>query len=263
MIKTFFCFPYNAKYKILYTNYKDFNLLLFKSLRNKVTRRNTWRVRLRQFKLIDIIIRKFTKIKIKVPDSNIRLVYYNGKKYVCFQYKGDLPCKVYHINGEGTIIRKENFKGYPIVSKYKVEEVKKDLIFKFLNNHWQKLKMQNRNMIVVDNLHGDLTHFNVLVNESKIQTIDKKSIFNSILFDHFYFYSYLLQAFEDYRSINKDKTIQIKEILDSIYKKIFYNEDKVFLKKALNAINLEDAVGLRSCQRKEKYFNIFYNLILN
>ncbi|MCG8607989.1 hypothetical protein MJD09_23760 [bacterium] len=222
-----------------------------------MSKKNSWRVRIRKFGVVDFIARVFLKIDIEIPDENIKIVYDSGKKLVCFKFTGNQPQLVYHVDRSGETTQ-EKFWGYPIITDYKYEHINFNLVFHVLNDHWRDIKRNSPKKVVTDFLHGDLTHFNILVDNDDVQLIDQEKISNSVLFDHFYFYSYFLEALERNVVVSEIELRKIKDKLDDIYTKIFQREDSDFLLLALNKVILEDAMGL---QGKEKYYQIFRSLI--
>jgi len=102
--------------------------------------------------------------------------------------------------------QKEPFIGYQIIHEYTLTEfnLKFGLIKDVLKRHWESV---NKDSFTI---HGDLTHFNVLINgEGEECLIDAKDSNHSKLFDFFYFYSYLKQSVERCQGISKVDKLEI------------------------------------------------------
>ena len=147
--------------------------------------------------------------------------------------------------------RKNDFLGYQLISEYTVNEFnqKRNLIFKALKIHWNAV---SKDLL---NIHGDLTHFNILYNEQgKLLFIDKKSINHSKLYDFFYFYSYYKQCTSNCTTLsNSDKKLIIND-LRCIIKNICIYESDEKLRMDYSNMNIPEVHALKNTLSSKKDF---------
>ena len=112
-------------------------------------------------------------------------------KSVVFELDGERAVAVWKRgNGEW---QREAMLGYPLIEAYTPEHLHAALptIAKALHTHWEAL-LEGSTPV-----HGDLTHFNILSDDhGGLHFIDAKPGEDNLLFDLFYFRSYLMQALE-------------------------------------------------------------------
>ncbi|PQJ79045.1 hypothetical protein [Polaribacter porphyrae] len=255
--KSFFCYPKNQNISILYDDVHQLNTRLFKALSLQVSAKEGILLRFRKTNLghyLSTLLDK-TKLKFQLPEvTNIHLGYKSGNKVVFFCFdEHENPIKVLQKIPEEDFIE-HNFLGYSIIEKYSKNEYLKKRVFlkSALKKRWQELKDNKK-------VHGDFTHFNILVSSRKeISFIDDKKVTNSILFDFFYFYSYYLQCLQKCKTINEQDVLTIKNDLQILIKEICVSKD---LEHNLKQINSKDAVGLTGIN-KENMKVEFLNFML-
>ena len=242
----FYCYPKNQDICILYTDVSQLKTKLFKALSLQVSAKEGFLLRFRKTKLGHNLAKQLKpdKIKFETPNNtNLKIAYKNKDKVVFFNFDEQANCF--------EVIRKETtktfinapFLGYSIIEAYSKKEYfkKRDFLIEALKQRWKEVNLDT-------SLHGDFTHFNVLISDKKnIHFIDKKQVVNSILFDHFYFYSYYIQCLEKCQTISVTDVSAIKKDLQNCIKEICVLDD---VELFLNQINTEDAIGLVVSERE-------------
>ena len=253
----FFCYPKNKDLCILYVDKQLLKSRLFKALSLQISPKEGFLLRFRKTNFGHQLgkLNKNDILKIEVPQNkNIKIGYKNNNKIIFFEFdKNDNPIKILKKNESETFTEFE-FLGYSIIENYTKKEYhkKRSFIKQALEKRWQEITESKI-------LHGDFTHFNVLLSqENKIHFIDAKKVENSVLFDHFYFYSYFIQCLEKCQTISTKEVLEIKIDLQNIISSIL---DTNVIKEILNTIKIEDAVGLIPSERKNK-FTEFSNFLL-
>ena len=90
-------------------------------------------------------------------------------------------------------------------------------------------------------VHGDLTHFNILVNDNlNISFIDQKTHENSPLFDFFYFNAYLKSSINRNSVLTFKDKLKLEQIVNEIIYAVCDYSDKKKLDKDLSAIYIPD-----------------------
>ena len=208
--KKFFYFPFKRIPYVLYDSYEVTQTTLFISLFYKLSH-NLVKYRFLRILLKLSFYRFFTQITISVPNDRIKIIYYGYENKIFFEFSGqhinDISC-IYSKYGNKYI--KEPFSGYPVYYKLSSPKINhKKQMKTFLMKHWRDLKSKRAK------LHGDLTMFNILIKGERVISIDKKVVTNSIIFDHFYFYSYFMQIVADKnrKSISNQLKLIYKMIL--------------------------------------------------
>jgi hypothetical protein len=254
----FFCYPKKQKLSIIYKDIDCLNSRLFNSLSTQISPKNGFLQRLRKSKFGHFLSNLLTsnKIEISFLDSkNVKIGYKNNSKVVLFGFdEENNPVEVYKKNGKG-LWDKTSFLGYTLIEKYTKEEYfnKRESIAIALKKRWKEI-------LSGKDLHGDFTHFNILLSPNNIpKFIDDNTCENSKLFDHFYFYSYYLQSLKRCKTISKKDVLEIKINLQSLIKNICSSED---LKGLLSSINTKAAYGLFPLE-KEKMKIEFTNFLLS
>ena len=253
----FFCFPNNKDLSILYADKNSLKTRLFKALSIQISPKEGFLLRLRKTQL-GHYLSKFDKsdlLIIKLPiHKNLKIGYQNNNKIIFFEFdNNDKPIKVLKVNHTKNYEEFE-FLGYSIIENYCKKEYynKRRFIKLALEKRWQEILENNF-------LHGDFTHFNVLLSEQNtIHFIDAKKVKNSILFDHFYFYSYYVQCLERCQTISSNDIFEIKNDLQNIISEICKLEN---LQKVLYDIKMDDAIGVTVSERESKLME-FSNFLL-
>ena len=253
----FFCYPKNKNLSVLYTDKKLLKSRLFKALSLQISPKEGALLRLRKTNFGHQLstFNKKDNITLTIPDNrNLKIGYKNNGKIIFFELdKNNIPTKIVKINSDKEF-EESSFLGYSIIENYTKKEYfsKRDFIKKALEKRWQEI-LDNKN------LHGDFTHFNVLLSqEKKLYFIDNKNIENSVLFDHFYFYSYYMQCLERCKTLSSSNVSEIKADLQNI---IFKTCKLDNLKEYLKKINIDDAVGLNVLERENR-LKEFSNFLL-
>lgn len=236
----FFCYPKNKNLNILYTDKRCLETRLFKALSYQISPKEGFLLRFRKTIFGHYLskLNKKDKIKIKVLENkNLKIGYKNNEKSIFFEFdKNERPIKVLKKNGDG-LFTESDFLGYSLIENYTKNEYfkKRSFIILALEKRWQE---------ILDNkiLHGDFTHFNILLSKDKtIHYIDERKVNNSILFDHFYFYSYYIQCLEKCKTIPYKDILEIKLDLQNIIFNICKLDEDI---ETLKPIKADDAIGL-------------------
>ena len=252
----FNCFPKKQKGTFLiYSNYHIFKTNLFNDLVLQSSPKNSiWFRLLRSY--LGFLLSSILQYKIQVPDSNNEYIgIIKGKKKILFEMDNTTPKYVWR-EYEGYNWIKEKFFGFQLISVYTLEEfqLKLSLIEKAFQLHWN-------NLISDENVHGDFTHFNILLNKQEIIFIDRKSHKNSRLFDFFYFYSYFKQCLERCNTISLEDTNLILESLeDTILGVCDFKDVSAFMIEC-NKIMLPDYWGLNKVD-KQNYILSFSKVLV-
>jgi hypothetical protein len=235
MKKTLYLFsPPWKKVKIYFDCTETLDTDLLKVLTQKTLPR--WYIEIRSIKLFN----PFFKTKSFVPEKNTFVKYRGYDSEIYFYYERENIKVIRKENGEYV---KEEFLGYPIHWDFSLDSLpNNELLTDLLKNIWLGLK--NGDM----DIHGDLTHYNILVNKNgDITIIDEKKVSKDTpyIFDLFYFYAYFLHRASLYgkRNIYED-------ILKTIYTEIFKGEERNILKD-IEKIPLKDF----PFSKEEKVFN--------
>jgi serine/threonine-protein kinase RIO1 len=144
-----------------------------------------------------------------------------------------------------------------LIAEYTISEfrLKYDIIYNVLEKHW--------NDVLADrsNIHGDFTHFNILIDKkNKIHLIDKKSTNHSKLFDFFYFYSYLIQSLKRSKSLPKSDFKEIEDQIKHIIKEICHYDSIEEFRRDIENMNIPDSNGLTDVRTQK---DAFKNILLN
>ena len=249
----FFCFPKEQPLSIIY---KDINCLksrLFLALSLQVSPKNGFLLQLRKSKLghylSSFLLSSKTTIT-SLKSENIKIGYINNHKLLLFTFdNNNNPDSVFKKNADGLWLSTP-FVGYSVIEEYTKKEYfkKKKFIKLALEKRWQELEKGN-------NLHGDFTHFNILLSyNNKLTVIDENKCENSKLFDHFYFYSYFIQCLEKCKTISKTHVLEIKKDLQNLTAKICKAKD---IKELLVSIDTKKALGIDNKQKKLAEFTNF------
>lgn len=243
----FFCYPKQQNLSLLY---KDANCLknrLFLALSLQISPKNGFLLQLRKSKFghfLSCFLPSSKTTMTILENKNIKIGYKNNGKTLLFGFdKNETPVEVYKQNLKGTW-EKTPFLGYSIIEEYTKKEyfLKRKFIKSALEKRWQELEKG-------EELHGDFTHFNILLSaDNKLTFIDEKKVLNSKIFDHFYFYSYYMQCLERCKTISENDVLEIKTDLQNLIKTICKVNNK---SKFITDLNIKYAVGLQS-QNREK-----------
>jgi hypothetical protein len=251
----FFCYPKNKDLCILYRDVQVLDSRLFKALSLQISPKEGFLLRLRKTRIGHFLssFSASSKMKVKITEGNsIKLGYKNQGKIIYFTLDDfNNPTSIIK-ESSNNIFQNTPFLGYSIIEEYSKKEYfkKREFIKLALLNRWNEV--ENNNI-----LHGDFTHFNVLLSvENKLSFIDEKQVENSKLFDHFYFYSYYIQCLEKCETISNTDVNEIKVDLQKMLSDIFKGAD---IKAIINQIDVEDAIGIND---KETKFNEFSNFLL-
>jgi hypothetical protein len=253
MIKVNF-FPKKQSFCLVYSK-GMINSFLFKNLYIQSSPKDSLYFRLLKSRLI-VFARSFFLKKIEAPKSYADFVgMIKPNKTILFEFKNDEPVLVWRKKSSNTW-DKSIFLGYPLLSEYSLAEFSrnKPIIRRALSLHW--------NAVISDegNIHGDLTHFNVLKNsENGIVFIDKKSKNHSKLFDFFYFYSYLRQCLERCTTLSKvDANLILVELSKILRDTCEYRTQSEFVND-FNNLNIPEKHGLIDVNSSKKYFRLIFN----
>jgi hypothetical protein len=246
-------FPWYQEIHIAYSSYKAFRSKIFQNLYIQSSSKNSISFRILKSN-VGFLISFLFRRKMEIPESN--------KDYVGL-VKNGVVLYFQLENNEVTWVwrkvdnswKKDKFLGYQLISEYTVEEfaLKYALIEKALKTHWDSV------LIDSSNIHGDLTHFNILFNEKEeLSFIDKKSSKHSKLFDFFYFYSYIRQCLKRCVTLSDIDEETVVKSLDSILKKVCTYHFESELLDDFNNLNFPEISGVNNeTAFKSEFLKIF------
>ena len=254
----FNCFPRKQKgIFLIYSSYNVFKSRLFNDLVIQASPKNSIWFRLLRTN-VGFLLASILRYKIQVPSKNHNYIgILKGSNKILFEMIKNKPVYVWRKNESSNWV-KEDFLGYQLISEYTAQEfdAKSQLIEKALKAHWASLKESKF-------VHGDFTHFNILVDiNDKIHFIDDKSHINSKLFDFFYFYSYLNERLCRCQTINYiDKEVILEKLGVMIVKVCNYSLESDFFNDVKD-INVPEECGLRN-EDKQTYILNFQERIIS
>ncbi|HHC79595.1 MAG TPA: hypothetical protein ENK46_06925 [Flavobacteriia bacterium] len=250
MEKKLFYFPKQQSLCLLYSDVNILKNRLFNALSIQVSPKNSLAFRMRKTRIGHFLFTLFFKKKqliLQLPNDAIKMGYINNQKKVIFEFdKDNKPVYVYKETGQHQW-KRENFIGYTLIEAYSKQEYFKKIVCieKALEKRWKEIPKTG--------LHGDFTHLNILIDTAeKLVFIDEKRHENSLLFDHFYFYSYYVQCLEKCVTIDKNEVEAIKKSLQQLIKKICKTDTKKQLLTYLNAITTDKAYGLQPEAKQQR-----------
>lgn len=250
----FNCFPKKQEMYLVYSNYKVFRSKLFLDLTLQSSPKSSNFYRFLKSN-IGYYFSSFFQVSINSPNDNQDYIGIVKKEnYTFFEIdEFNNPTNVWRkSNNKWT---KEKFIGYQLISEYSLNEfnIKYKVIENTLKKHWIAV---NKNL---SNIHGDLTHFNILINKEKETIfIDKKSINHSKIFDFFYFFSYINQCVNRTMKLKEsDKIIIVNNLKNIIKKTCKYKSFNEFEIDFLN-MDIPSKHGLKDVEfHKNKFLEIF------
>jgi len=250
-----FCFPKKQTLFLIYSSFGSFRSDFFKHLYIQSSPKDSLFFRLLKTKL-GFIINYFIRYELEVPNSEDEyLGIVKGEKRVLFELLNNIPVKVWRQDKNLSWVD-EPFLGYQLITEYTLREIrlKQAIIKTALKIHWGSVNE------TLDNIHGDLTHFNILIAENqKIHFIDRKVITNSKLFDFFYFYAYLKQSIVRCSSLKANHKSQIISIIETIIIKVCKYESFLVFRNDFEQIDIPKSCGLLE-KNKTQYLKDFFNM---
>lgn len=252
----FYCFPKRQPRCLLYASYEGFRSRLFSDLILQASPKNSLFFRYRNTYL-GHLLGFFFKEDFDPP--NEKADYIGIKKedrLIFFEMDGSIPVKVWRTNDSTSGWVSEPFVGYQIISDYSIAEFnrKHELILKALKLHWTKIENTGQ-------IHGDLTHFNILYNKKgKLFFIDEqKDVENSPLFDFFYFYSYLNQSISRRKRISKAEKESILNFLGSLITSVCSYSNYDDFRADFDAIDIPAITGIKK-ENQKMFLQEFHDL---
>lgn len=244
---TFRCFPRKQGTHLVYSSWSGFRSALFRSLTIQTSPKNSLPYRILKSP-VGYLINSLSRQTILVPDAKkhyIGIVKKTGT--VMFELLDGIPKKVWRIEGESRW-KSELFLGYSIIREYSTSEfhARRGVIHQALNEHWKQLKAEPTAM------HGDLTHFNILVDsKEKIHFIDSIEMNleqpgNPPVYDLFYFHAYFKQSLLRCRSLNQRDRNEVISGLEIILKKILQTDVTPELSDQIKRIKRPSHSGISS-----------------
>jgi hypothetical protein len=165
-------------------------------------------------------------------------------KSIVFELDGERAVAVWKRgNGEW---QREAMLGYPLIEAYTPEHLHFALptVAKALHTHWVALLEDSTPV------HGDLTHFNILSDEhGRLNFIDAKPGEDNLLFDLFYFRSYLTQALERCTTLDAAVCQGFLAELDSVIAACLRMLEPMRLHSELQRLKAPKNSGLSDAQR--------------
>jgi len=251
----FNCFPKKQRFFLVYSSYLVFRSQFFSDLILQSSPKNSIFYRFLKSSF-GFCASSFWKFHIEVPTKESNYVgIIKDAAIILFEMKNEKPVYVWRKNNKKEW-EKEKFIGYQLLSEYSLKEFdqKYETIEKALQLHWNYLDNED------SQVHGDLTHFNILVDDFKnIFFIDQKPHPNSRLFDFYYFYAYLIQCISSCNTLENKSRIMITANIESILKKVCLYNSKQDLLKDYESIVIPDQCGIQN-QNKKKYLNDFLKI---
>ena len=215
---------------------------LARGLMLQVTPKNSIFTRFMKTQVGRIVGNMVMRATYEVPHLNsqyLGLVKLNN--YILFEMTGNTPTKVWR--KENGNWKNESYIGDQLIEEYSIVEFtkKRNLIFRALQSHWFNIKEDKRA------IHGDLTHFNILISVSEeIFYIDKKSADHSRLYDIYYFYAYLRQCLSRCSTLSEKEEAEIINLLDDIIVELNLYQNKEEYIADLEKLNIPKVSGLTS-----------------
>tara|TARA_B110000908_G_C10222907_1_gene436321 strand:- start:522 stop:1295 length:774 start_codon:yes stop_codon:yes gene_type:complete len=249
----FYTYPKKQGTYLIYTSKVLLDSTIFKNLYIQLSPKNSFLLK-QIFTKFGRFINSFFKTVHHTPHNNNNFIgLIKNDTPILFEIKDQTPIKVWRLNSLKVWIQ-EDFIGYQLLSEYSKKEYfkKKNLIKESLKTHWELLISD------INNVHGDLTHFNILYKNDKIFFIDKKSKNHSKLFDFFYFYTYLHQCFENCQTITSVELDTIINDLSKTIVNICQYKTKNEVCHDINTFNIPNEIGIKDIKKyKLQFENIF------
>lgn len=235
--------PWPQTIFLVYSSGKVRSSILFQNLYLQVSSKNSLFFRFLRSDLGSIISSLF-RIKIAVPNLNSEYVgIIKNKKPLLIELSSqDLTPKLVWRLDDNDKWQKEEFVGYQLLSEYTLKEfnVKREDIKTALMIHWRNVNDSTAK------IHGDLTHFNILINDGEVIYIDRKSSDHSKLFDFFYFYSYLMQCLDNCSTLEEEELTEIQQSIESIINEVCVYKTQEQFNMDFDEMNLPSVSGVSS-----------------
>ena len=246
-------FPKKQSLYLIFSDYKSFKSDFFQELIIQVSPKNSIFFRMLNSRLA-YLIKRICSSDMEVPNSNASYVgIVKDDRKILFELSKQEPIKVWRSTNYSDW-NVEPFLGRQLIGAYTINEFKfkRTYIHRMLNDHWNKFNK------VVDVVHGDLTHFNVLINkDDSLIFIDNKAHLNSRLYDLFYFYSYLNQCLSRCKTLSKEDRKSIVNDLESIITSVCAYSSKESLDNDFNAIEIPKVCGLKDAFKEKSLFDFY------
>ncbi len=233
----FKCYPFfKPSFHLIYSSSKAFKSFFFSELTLQISSKNSIAYRFSKLPIGDTLgYLNTNSVEVPVKKKDFIGIVKKGK-IILFELNEDQqPQFVWRkLNSKW---QKESFIGHQLIAEYTVKEFenKKLLILKALKLHKSNLE-KSRPLV-----HGDLTHFNILVNDNlNISFIDQKTHENSPLFDFFYFNAYLKSSINRNSVLTFKDKLKLEQIVNEIIYAVCDYSDKKKLDKDLSAIYIPD-----------------------
>ena len=189
--------------------------------------------------------------EVSIPHENIQLIYGGYDSTVMFETdaSGASVSQVWRGHGNDEF-RPEPFIGYPVFYDYRSDTIEQGSeLTGFLKKHWSAVKGGYP-------CHGDMTHYNLLVDSAgRIRSIDAKPHNRcGILTDLFYFYAFFRYSLD--KHIAKG-TVQHQKLIDQlgrIYRGVFADDCSSELAGPLSEIHPAE-IGNEKVMRYMSEFN--------
>ena len=250
-------FPKKQSLYLISSDYRSFKSDFFQELIIQVSPKNSIFFRLLNSRLA-YLIKSVWRYFLEVPNPKSSYVgIVKGERKILFELSKQEPTRVWRSEASSKWIA-ESFLGRQLIGAYSLNEFKSkwSYIERTLNDHWKKF------CNTIDVVHGDLTHFNVLIApDDSLNLIDDKAHLNSRLYDFFYFYSYLNQCLSRCKTLSDEDREIIVNDLKSLIRTVCAYSSKESLDKDFNVIEIPKVCGLKNASR-EKLLMEFYTFML-
>lgn len=248
----FYCFPKQQDHFIVYSSVSAFRSRLFSNFIIQASPKNSLFFRLRRT-LLGHLIGHLSTIAIEVPtDANFVGIIKKGR-ILLVELERTVPTNVWRQDQGTGEWKSERFVGYQLIEKYTKHEFHKKLplMVQALQERWDQVVEDKKS------IHGDFTHFNILVDERKaIHVIDPKKMENSPLYDFFYFYAYLRQCLSRCSTLSKPDEVNMVTLLEQHLRRICSYDSKEVLLHDLDGIQIPLVSGLNP-ESKQNYLERF------
>lgn len=251
----FIHFPKKTVYYLVSSTKEACNSRIFDSLCIQLFPTNSWKIRALKSKLgLNLI--SLLKSNMEAPKESATFVgiVKHGNE-ILFELNDNNPIQVWRRDSNNKW-NKSEFLGYPLIEKYTFEEYnqKEDLLKDILNTHW--LNVQNSS----SHIHGDFTHFNILYTKNnQFNLIDKKGNKHSKLFDHFYFYSYLVQCLGKCSTLSLSDHNSILKKLGAIITDVCQYKSRSSFDEDIQRMNIPPISGLENPKQDTQKFKSLFD----
>ena len=233
----FKCYPFfKPGIHLIYSSSRAFKSIFFSELTLQISSKNSLVYRFSKLPIGDTLAYLNTNtVEVPIVKKDFIGIVKSGKIILFELNDVQYPKFVWRKLNSKWI--KELFIGHQLIAEYSIKELdsKKLLILKALKLHKSNLE-KSRPLV-----HGDLTHFNILINDDlNISFIDSKNHENSPLFDFFYFSAYLKNSISRDSVLTSKVKLKLEQIINEIIYKVCAYRNKKELDEDLSSLYIPD-----------------------